>query len=187
MRTYLNLMPMNYRRRNLIRRSLRQWAAIWLLALFVLSLLAWTQWSQYQSGLARLDSRHREYAPIQELTSEAEVLQDRINQLQQREALSLSLADERSMLSLIGVLSGAANASGGQVAIRSLKFERRGDGPTQANSITLQGVAVDDFSVARFSARLRDEKAFSRVELKSTGDTVVGQHEARTYSLECSF
>jgi len=85
------------------------------------------------------------------------------------------------------VLSGAAKSSGGQVAIHGLRFERQGDGPAQVNSIYLDGVAVDDFSVARFAARLRDAKAFSHVELKSTGDTNVGEHEARTYSLECSF
>jgi hypothetical protein len=187
MKTHLNLMPMPYRRRNLIRRCLRRWSLVWLLAVFVLSLLAWTQWSQYRSGVVRLESRLREYAPIQELADETEQIQKRLGELQQREALSLSLADERSMLSLLGVLSHAAKSSGGQIAIAGLRFERRGDRPQQKNSVTLNGVAVDDFSVARFAAELREANAFSRVELKSTGDATVGKRNARTYSLECSY
>lgn len=187
MSTHLNLMPMSYRRRHLIVRRVRQWCAMWVLAIVLLSLLAWTQWSQYQSGVAHLDSRQREYAPIKKLAQEVKAIEGRIEDLRRREALSLELADERSMLSLVGVLSAAAESSGGQVAINTLRFERRGQGAEHANIVTLQGVAVDDFSVARFSARLRDAKAFSKVELKSTGDVSVGETEARSYSLECSF
>lgn len=187
MRTHLNLMPMTYRRRQLIRRRLWQWSVMWVFAMVVLSLAAWTQWSQYQRGVARLSARQREYQPIEQLGKEVAEIERRIDDLQQREALSLNLADERSMLSLVGVLSDAAKSSGGQVSIQNMQFDRRGDGAAETNSVVLRGVAVDDFSVARFAARLRDRKAFSNVELKSTGDVKVGDIDARTYSLECSF
>jgi Tfp pilus assembly protein PilN len=187
MKTHLNLMSMSYRRRYLIRRRLSQWGLLWSLSIAMLSLLMWAQWSQYHAGMARLGSLRREYEPIAVLQTDIDRIRQRLDDLQRRESLSLVLADERSLVTLVGVLSEAAQNCGGRVCIDSLNLDRRASSEGVNNVLTLNGVATDDIAVSRFTTALRDRQTFAHVELKSTGSGKVGDLSARTYSLECSF
>lgn len=187
MKTHLNLLPMRYRRGQLIRRRLKQWCALWVLAGVASVLLGWTQWAQYQAGAAKLTSLKIRYEPIEAMKGEVVGLQEKIDALQRRESLALSLADERSMLGLVGLLSDARQACEGRISIGHLSLQRQGDSQSATSVLTLSGVALDDIAVARFTSALREAKAFVGVDLKSTGSTTVGAIEARTYTMECTF
>jgi hypothetical protein len=187
MKTHLNLMPMRYRRGQLIRRRLKQWSVLWLLAAGATVLLGWTQWSQYQAGAAKLASLRTRYEPIEAMKGEVTGLREKIDALQRRESLALSLADERSMLGLVGLLSQARKTCEGRISIGQLSLNRNENSQSAACVLTLSGVAADDLAVARFTTALREADAFVGVDLKSTGSTAVGTVEARTYTLECTF
>ncbi|MDA1054760.1 MAG: hypothetical protein O3C40_30400 [Planctomycetota bacterium] len=187
MKTHLNLMPMRYRRGQLIRRRLKQWSVWWLLAAGCTVLLGWTQWSQYQAGAAKLASLRVHYEPLEAMKEDVSGLQEKIGALQRRESLALSLADERSMLGLVGLLSQARQACDGRVSIGSLSLNRSGESQSAMSVLTLSGVAVDDLAVARFTTALREAKAFIGIDLKSTGNATVGDMPARTYTMECTF
>ena len=187
MKTYLNLMPMRYRRGQLIRRRLKQWSVLWLLAAGCTVLLGWTQWSQYQAGAAELESLRIRYEPLEAMKGDVAVLQEKIDALQRRESLALSLADERSMLGLVGLLSQARKACDGRISIGRLGLNRSGNSQSATSVLTLTGVAVDDIAVARFARALHEADAFTSVDLKSTGIATVGETEARTYTIECTF
>lgn len=187
MKTYLNLMPMHYRRGHLIRRRLKQWAVLWMLAAIATVLLGWSQWSQYQAGAAKLESLKIRYEPMEAMKEEVAGLREKIDALQRRESLALSLADERSMLGLIGLLSKARNDCDGRVSIVSLNLNRNGNSQAATSVLVLQGVAADDLAVAQFAGALREPNAFTAVELKSTGNQTIGERTARTYTMECTF
>ncbi|MBC8356457.1 MAG: hypothetical protein H8E66_31135 [Planctomycetes bacterium] len=187
MKTHLNLMPMRYRRGQLIRCRLKQWSALWLLAACGTVLLGWTQWSQYKAGAAKLDSLRIRYEPIDAMKHDITGIQMTIDALQRRESLALSLADERSMLGLVGVLSQARKSCDGRISIGQLTLDRRGRTRSAMSVMTLSGVAVDDIAVARFTRALREANAFAGVDLKSTGKTTIGEIEGRTYTMECTF
>ncbi len=187
MKTYVNLMPMSYRRGHLIRCRLKQWAVLWVFAAAATVLVGWTQWSQYQAGAAKLESLRVRYEPIEEMKNEVVELQEKIDALQRRESLALSLADERSMLGLIGLLSNARNDCEGRISIDSLNLNRNGNNQLATSVLVLQGVAADDLAVAKFVGALSDANAFSGVELKSTGSKKLGELTARTYTMECTF
>ncbi len=187
MKTHLNLMPLSYRRGQLIRRRLTQWSVLWSVAVCATVLLGWTQWTQYQTSAARLDALRIRYEPMQAMKGEIADLQQKIDALQRRESLALSLADERSMLGLVGLLSRASQACDGNVSIGQLSLIHDENRPLAASVLTLSGVASDDIAVAQFASALREANAFVGVDLKSTGTAKVGEIEARTYSMECTF
>lgn len=187
MKTHLNLMPMRYRRGQLIRCRLKQWSVLWLLAAGCTVLLGWTQWAQYQSGASRLASLRVRYEPIEAIKGKIAGLQEKIDALQRRESLALSLADERSMLGLVGLLSQARQACDGRISIGHLSVVRSGSSQSATSVLTLSGVAADDIAVSRFAGALRAANAFVAVDLKSTGNTTVGEKEARSYTMECTF
>ncbi len=187
MKTHLNLMPMRYRRGQLVSRRLKQWSVLWLLAAGATVLLGWTQWTQYQASAAKLASLQIRYEPIEAMKSDVTGLREKIDALQRRESLALSLADERSMLGLVGLLSQATQACEGRISIGQLRLDRNEDSQAATSVLTLSGVAADDLAVARFTSALRGANAFTGVDLKSTGSTSVGTLEARSYLLECTF
>ncbi|MEO8493609.1 MAG: PilN domain-containing protein [Planctomycetota bacterium] len=187
MKTYLNLMPMRYRRGQVIRRRLTQWFVLWSLAIGCTLLLGWSQWSQYQAGAKKLASLRVRYEPIEAMKGNVAGLRERIDALQRRESLALSLADERSMLGLVGLLSRASQACAGRISIGQMNLARSGTSQPATSVLTLTGVAVDDIAVSRFASELRQSKAFVGVDLKSTGATTVGDVEARAYTMECTF
>lgn len=187
MKTYINLLPMSYRRGQLIRRRLKQWCVLWLLAALATVLLGWTQWSQYQASATKLESLRIRYEPIDAMKGDVARLQEIIDSLQRREALALSLADERSMLGLVGLLSQARQACDGRISIANLSLQRN-EGSDSTNSVlTFSGVAEDDQAVAQFAGELRAANAFLSVDLKSTANQTVADIEARTYTMECTF
>ncbi|MEX0818121.1 MAG: PilN domain-containing protein [Pirellulaceae bacterium] len=186
-KTHLNLLPMRYRRGQLIGRRLKQWSVLWLLAAGCTVLLGWTEWSQYQAGAATLASLRSRYEPIKAMQGEVVGLQEQIDALQRRESLALSLADERSMLGLVGLLGQARQACGGRVSIGQLNLQRSGNSQSATSVLTLSGVATDDLAIARFVTALREAQAFTGVDLRSTGTATVGEIKARTYTMECTF
>ncbi|MCA9118967.1 MAG: hypothetical protein H6822_16770 [Planctomycetaceae bacterium] len=187
MKSHLNLLPMGYRRGQLIQRRLKQWSVLWFLAAAATVLLGWTQWSQYQAGAAKLTALRIRYEPVAAMKTDVIALQEKIDALQRRESLALSLADERSMLGLVGLLSEARRACDGRVSIAHLSMQRNEGDHAATSVMTLSGVAMDDLAVARFTNALREANAFVAVDLRSTGSTKVGEIEARTYTMECTF
>ena len=189
MKTYLNLLPMAYRRKQLILQRVRQWSIIWLVALAGFGVLYWAQHTQNHRARSRLESLRQDYAPLKKMSDEVESLQVKIEELRRRESIVLSLADEQSMLTLIGLLSRATKQCDGKLCVQRMQLNRRQDGAGNQfiKVLQLDGIAVDNHLVARFAAALRDTAAFQRVELKSSGRRVAEDSTAQVYSVECSF
>jgi Tfp pilus assembly protein PilN len=192
MKTYVNLLPVTYRRKQLLRLRVWQWSMAGLLVLLVMGGAAWRQWSAHQSGAERLATLKREYEPVRILDQESQQLEQRIRELRHREKLVLSLADQQPLLSLIGMLSEAVRTCEGQVSIRTLNLQSHREQEDAGDMIlTLNGIATDDAAVAKFADAIRAFQAFHQVELKSTGSTEIATQghrvAARTYRLECLF
>ena len=188
MKTHANLLPMVYRRKQLIMRCALQWSAIWSIALGAVGVLYWIQHTHNHRARARLESLRREYAPAKRLAEEVDSLRLKIDELRNRESIVLSLADEQSMLTLVGLLSRATLECEGKLCIQRLQLSRRQEaGLHYTKVLQLDGIAVDNHFVARFAAALRDTAAFQRVELKSSGRRSGDEPAAQVYSLECFF
>lgn len=188
MMAHVNLLPMVYRRNQLVLRCALQWSAIWFVALSSVGVLYWIQNTHNHRARGRLESLRQEYAPAKQLAEEVESLRLKIDELRNRESIVLSLADEQSVLTLVGLLSRATLQCEGKLCIQRLQLSRRQEsGPHFIKILQLDGIAVDNHLVARFAAALRDTAAFQRVELKSSGRRTGDEPAAQVYSLECFF
>jgi Tfp pilus assembly protein PilN len=143
-------------------------------------------------------ARAQKCAPLKKLQTELDAMRAELDDLQQREALAMSLADNVPDLTLLGVVSRAALRSDGTVYIEQLSLNREAPptakeesdaaaGPERGGVLTLRGGGVDNLSVARFVAALRDSEVFERVQLKSTGVQAAAGTGARSYLVECVF
>lgn len=194
MKTFVNLLPQPFLRRQLMVQRIMQWSAVLVGVVVVGALVGGIQWKRLKNQEATLAFLANEYGPVEQMQQEIGEIQQRIEQVKQSETLVLGLADEESMLSLIGIVSDAARQCDGNVVVRNLKVERNTGMRNGKNAayrvLTLEGVGTDNIAVARFARALTDSNAFDDVQLKSTAVKGAPQSQLpdeRSYTLECVF
>jgi hypothetical protein len=184
MKQHLNLIPLQYRRKQMIRSLLRTWATIYGLAMLGFVIAGWWAWNQNSEQRIELTAKNLQYAPIQRLQDETLVLDEETVFLQEQEELLLELSQTHSMLSLLGQLSKASVNCGKLVSINDLSLSTK---PKQSSQIKISGIGVNDVAIAQFVAELRDSQMFGNVKLTSSGTTKVGNKSSKAYTLECTF
>ncbi len=195
MNTHVNLLPLGFRRRQLLATRLRAWAVIWTVAALAFGLAGWWCWTNSRAARDQLARLQRENAPVDDLKSEIVTMRAKLEAMQSRERATIRLADNRSMLTLLGRISQSAQACAGYVSVQQLRLEEKQQPPSGSKSdaasathvVVLTGVGADQLAVAQFAANLRDAVIFRQVQLKSTGAVKLGDVDARAYTLECSF
>lgn len=199
MKTSLNILPYALRRRQMVRLRLFQWCFIWAAAAAAASSIFYrTKYVPYQACRAALQARARKYAPLKKLQTDLDTMQAQMDDLQKREALALSLADDLPAITLLGITSRAARQNEGSVYVAQMSLDQKATpetleergasaGHKRRGVLTLRGAGVDGLSVPRFVAALRDSGVFDTVELKSTGIQTANGTEARSYLVECVF
>ena len=215
MKKYVDLLPQNHHRGALIRRRLMQWSAVLGAAVVVGGVLTMIERNHLQEQLVQMNALENKYHPIVKLESEVKSIDAKVRELEKREAMTLQLADEHPMLSVLGIISRAAGKCEGTVAVTRLTLVERADAsalavanPTNAASspngthasapaapviqkvLTLQGLGLDNLSVVRLVASISEEDAFERVELKASGSQS-GDRDGKTsvlqYLIECAY
>lgn len=189
MRTYLNLLPAAVKRQQLISQRIRQWSVALVIGLILLSLHAWGQWTHHCRRQARLEALQAEAQPVLAMQQESDQLRGEIDQLKQREAIVLQLADERPVLPLLGIVSHAASRCSGGVRVLKFQLEKSAE-PANAERrrvLLLEGIGSDHLAVAQFASALRESQAFVDVQLKSSASQGSQVTEERNYTVECAF
>lgn len=215
MKKYVDLLPQNHHRGALIRRRVMQWCAVLGAAVVVGGVLTMIERNHLQEQLVKMNALENKYHPILKLESEVKSIHAKVRELEKREAMTLQLADEHPLLSVLGIISRAAGKCEGTVAVTRLTLVERTDAsagavanPTNAASstngphapapaapvtqkvLTLQGLGLDNLSVVRLVASISEEDAFERVELKASGSQSGdrdGQTSALQYLIECAY
>ncbi len=200
MNNFINLLPLEYRRRVLLRRRLVLWAGIWAVSLVAAVGISVSKHAAYRDVRRKTEAAERAYRPLKELTQQCITMQKELDQLHAKGTLLGQLRDERPLLTLVGVASQSARQCRRRLVIRDLLFERntdqtkgaqtKGTLPETASkswaSVTFKGDAKDNLSVATFVVGLRDSGLFRRVELKSSlGAKSSDDQKTRSYWLKC--
>ena len=195
MKRHLNLMTAHAHRRDLLQQRLRQWLPVLAVIAIVLSALSWWHWTGCRAVAARRQSLEAEYDPVKQLQSKVKALRGEINTLSHKESLALSLAQDRSPLTLLGQVSKAVKACEGSVYVKKLQLRTESTAAASGTvgqtheaapiKISIEGIGVSNVAVARFAASLRDAQLFETVELKATQTVVINATRARTFQLEC--
>ncbi|MFO7906937.1 MAG: PilN domain-containing protein [Planctomycetota bacterium] len=199
MNAYMNAVTTDLVGRELLRLRLRQWGAIWGIAMVIIAGgSAWLAKPQDSNGSTRLDAERRERARLDTLQERLEKAQAKLDELRKQEGLVLELGNQPPHLMALWGVSTAAAQSGGPVQVESLVLQRgytkhaspAANGRTRRQTsriVTLKGTAGDSQTVACFASALRDSGAFSTVELKSTEVDTRETRVAVRYVLDCLF
>ncbi len=208
MKTFVNLLSLEYRRKELLRRRLLQWSLVWTLCAAAGVGLWWLAQSRYRASLGALEGAEQAYTPLEKLVRQTQAMQEELEQHSTKGTILSQLRDERPLLTVIGVVSQAARRCDGRLVVHDLSFQRHNQ-PAQTRdkdkakgaeeepeektaevkapwaSVTLKGEALDNLAVATFVVSLRDSGLFRRVELKSSVGNKSSKPELRSYVLEC--
>lgn len=210
MKTHLNLMTLESRRRHLVMRHVARWSRV--TALFVaLAAVCWWRVSGDVSDVeARLNRLSKLSAPYREEIANNRKLRLRIQVAEQRKYLFNQLSFPQQPLQLVGIISASAREQEGKVQIVTFalgphKVASTSKPPTQRRSrrgappkpkketvtrsaVNLSGIADDDLTLSRFVASLRETGVFLDVELKWSGNVANSDDkQSRAYELSCIF
>jgi Tfp pilus assembly protein PilN len=197
MKSHVNLLPYSVLSQQVVLSWLVRWAVIGGLAVAGAAIALANVRQAAVRTEAQRERLEAEYRPVAEAKQQAQTLRAQIDELEQREAISMSLCDERPVLAVVGLVSRAAHACRGGVAVEQLEFKR--DGAPQAGGrgaraepggdglLSLTGVGRSNVAVSQFAAALRDAGVFQRVEVKSTAAEKRADGEFQSYTIECGF
>lgn len=200
----VNLVPASFRRQLLIRRRLRQWIIVWILASFALgsSALAKYGWLlRQQQALAQLET---ESTPLRAIDDDTVTLQQHLDTLSSRESLLATLEQADQPAQLIGIIGQAAHRTEldvhvgefhlATVTVQTTREITDENGQTKVVSepvdrmrLLMNGLGIDDLAVARFVSDLRATRAFDSVMLKSSNDVPGLTADARRFEVECEY
>jgi len=207
MKEFVNLLPFEYRRKQLLRRRVLQWSVVWAACAAVTLALWWAKQTRYVAALRAMETAQRSYRPVRQLAGECETMRAELDALHARGTVLKQLRDERPMLTLIGLASRSASRCQGRLVVREMLFQRddrdakgaprkakpppkepsqpeTGE-PPKWGSVTFKGDALDNLAVAAFVVGLRDSGLFRRVELKSSLGKNSEKTKLRSYLVEC--
>src|SRR5690349_160316 len=111
MRTMVNILPVSYRRQQILRSRLLQWGSM--IVLVLVGGWVW-QW---------LDVLSREHAPTQTMLKQVVDMRRQLKELEQQEAVAKELETQRNALTLLGVISETAQKTGGRLRVTRLELK----------------------------------------------------------------
>ncbi len=198
MKTFVNMLPQNYRRQNLVRLRFVQWAPVWILVFAGAASAYWTENIHYKADLDTMRMKERRYAPVEKLSAELGTIRRQLTDLQKQEAVAAELVSSRPILSLVGVVSRSAHECGGDLRVSKFKLQASahsgvlsGQRPDTVAAATrllvLEGTAQDNLAIPKFVGFLRQANVFDRVELKSSKEQTSQGDRGHSFHIECSF
>ena len=208
--THINLLPLNFRRRLLVKIRLLQWSLVWGLSLLALVALWAAKSMDRQAQTRQLQTLERQCNPLRKIDADNNRVRKRLAELEQRQSLLADLDTVQFPLLLVGIVSQGTQRSHSRVQVRDFslapimevsakstnsahqvknkKNEKQAEENVSARMrLTLKGIALDDLAVAQFIVALRDTGVFNAVELKSSLITQLAGGPAREYFVECTY
>jgi len=194
MRTMINLLPQSFRRQQILRKRLVQWAMIISGVLVTGWGWHWYEMSEGRQLNQQLETLSREHAPTQAMLKQLMEMRQQLVMLQQQETVAQELDYQRNALTLFGVLSDTARKTKGR--LRVTKFELNnfqsgatgGDGATvKPAGLTLGGVSLDNLAVGELQDGLQKSGVFKRVELLTLKEREDKDAALRDYEFRCEF
>lgn len=207
MKTHLNLLPLPFRRRLVIRSELIRWGAACVMALVISAVWCLDAHRSSRLKQAQLDQLTTQAAPLRSLATDNICLAGQLNVSHRRHVLLQSLEGVHPPLQLLGIVSQSADNDQGSVQVRSFALTprvaqqpkkskatgRRNKATATSNvsevsgQLSLQGVALNDGALTDFIDRLRRKSFFTSVDLRSSSTVQLSLGSARHYSVECRF
>ena len=194
MKNALNLLPAAYRRQRLARRRAIQWSLALLATVSMIFLTRSYQVRQYHALQQQLQAISREGRPAQAMLHEIATMRKNIDQLHKHQTVAQELEQQRHVLTLLGAVSTAAQATGGRLRLTEYRVadlqatadsETGSDDASHPGTVTLIGVALDSPTVAEFHDSLVQSGLFADVKLIKSNEQHAMGTELYEYEVRC--
>ncbi|MBN1852759.1 MAG: hypothetical protein JW829_08540 [Pirellulales bacterium] len=195
MKSHINLLPQENRRRLMLRLRVKQWLLI-LCAVFATgTAYAWAGYREHLAIQKNLDIHHRTYKPITMLKQELNTMKEKAAILDQREALATFLVDRHPALTLLAQVAQSASQCRGRLQINELKLGKPGEkglerpleSSNETHVVLIKGTALDIPTVTRFVDALRGANLFTQVDMKPTMETTISNQPVYNYHVACAY
>ncbi len=194
MKTMINLMPQSFRRQQILRRRLIQWTSIVSTVLAIGWGWHWCEMREDRQLTQQLDTLSREHAPTRSMLKQLVDMRQQLVELQQQETVAKELDCQRNALTLLGVISDTARKTKGRLRVTKFELVNFQSAPGSVDSagakpagLTLDGVSLDNPSVAELLDGLQKSGIFSRVELLTLKEREDKESALRDYQVRCEF
>ena len=203
MKTYVNLLSPRHQRTALVKRLLIRWCAAWALGIAVLAGVFWINKGQHERTAASLSAAELACMPVVATAEENERMLAQVRQFACRETLVGQLRDDKPVLGFLAVVSRSARVCDERVVVRDLHFEQLSANPKPVNKkdaeapdknfepadpgavLMIEGDALNNLAIAKFTATLRDTGLFRDVELKSSVGKTSAQRPMHSFVVRC--
>jgi Tfp pilus assembly protein PilN len=194
MKIAMNLLPPVMRRGRMLRRRAIQWGAI--LCVVLVGAVAARSWKvrEYHELNQQMEAVARDGRPAQVKLQEITVMRQQLRQLQQHEDVAKELQQQRHVLAVLGVISQAAQQSGGRLRVTDFKVvdfqaprveSQPGKESTHGGTVTLVGVSLDSPTVAEFHDTLERSGLFAEVKLIKSNARKENNASLFDYEVSC--
>ncbi|HEX5471336.1 MAG TPA: PilN domain-containing protein [Lacipirellulaceae bacterium] len=193
MKTTVNLLPQSFRRQQMLRKRMTQWASIIALMLLTGWAWHWNEMREYRHISQQLETLSREHAPTQKMLKQIIQMRQQLVELQQQEDVVKELDGQRNALTLLGVVSDTARKTKGRLRVAKLELDNfQGSDVGDANAtkppeLILNGESLDNPAVAELLDGLQKSGIFSRVELLTLKQRGEKAASLRDYVVRCEF
>jgi Tfp pilus assembly protein PilN len=192
----INLLPASFRRQQMLRNRIYQWSAAICVVLVMGWLFHWYELREQRAMAQRLEVLTREHQPTQVMLRQLVDMRQKLVDLEQQERIARELEHQRNALTLLGVISQTAQKTSGRLRITELELinfqspqtpDKAGAPGAQASGLRLEGVSLDNRTVAELFVGLQQSGIFRRVEM---GDVKGEESESTSqwrYEIKCEF
>jgi hypothetical protein len=196
MRNIINLLPVSYRRKQIVRKRALQWSAVISVMLLAGWALHWYESHEHRELTERLEALRREHQPTQIMLRQLVQMRQALVDLEQQEAIAKELEDQRTALTLLGVISRAAQKTNGRLRVTRLDLtnfqsmhdaQAPGTPARDPSGLVLTGVSLDYPAVTELVVGLETSGIFSVVELSSMTERVNHDASLHDYVVRCEF
>jgi len=207
MKSFVNLLPFEYRRRELVRRRLLQWSLVWLVCIAAVTGIGWAKYGRWRRLQQAIGTVQHRYRPLARIISQRDAARGELRKLHARGTVPSELVEQRPVVTLLAVVGRSAQKCDGRLVLRNLTFQRQKAPPATGArqdrknpkkpqppvavqnrpwaTVTFEGDALDNLAIAKFAAGLRDTGLFQRVELKSSVGKEAADVITHTFTVEC--
>lgn len=193
----VNLVPVAFRRRLLLRRRLRQWAIVWILAIFALASACAAEYAWILHQQRILADLQTQCDPLRQIDQATQHTQQQLEELRSRESLFAALQRHDRPVQLLGLVGVAAYGTSHDIHIDEFRMttshssgpagRSENSFPTEKRLLHLAGRGVDALAVARFVSHLRETEAFESVMLRSSMDLPGPMSETCQFEVACEY
>lgn len=199
MKSHLNILPLQFRKKLLARQIVPCWAVVWVGAAVVASCVCWKADASLAVARAEFEAVDARAEPLRQIVKRNSETADDLKIADQRQLLVDCLRAANKPLQLVGLISATANTADGSIQIQNFQLTQseelttdQGRGSQEANGprrmkLGLQGYAVDDLALSRFVSQLRATGVFESVELQTSSNVQLVAGNARQYIVECQY